>query len=95
MKKTTKVSRLKGLFLAALVPFITACNGGGGGGDTALLGSGSLFSGLGGNGGSGSGLLPGGGDEIASLTNPEPASMILLGSGMAALTYFNNKKRIK
>lgn len=93
MKKTTEMKSLKGLFLAALVPFITACNGGGGG--TALLGTGSLFSGLGGNGDSGSGLLPGGGDEIASLANPEPASMLLLGSGMAALTYFNNKKRIK
>lgn len=93
MKKTTEATTMKGLLLAAFVPFITACNGGGGG--TALLGTGSLFSGLGGNGDSGSGLLPGGGDEIASLTNPEPASMILLGSGMAALTYFNNKKRIK
>lgn len=93
MKKTTEAKAMKALFLAVLVPLITACNGGGGG--SALLGTGSLFSGLGGNGDGGSGLLPGGGDEIASLTNPEPASMLLLGSGMAALTYFNHKKRIK
>lgn len=87
--KNTK--KLRALFAAALVPFITACNGGGGGG-SALLGVGSLFSGTGGGGEAGPGLLPGG-DQVASLTNPEPASMLLVGSGMAAMAYFNRKRK--
>lgn len=82
---------LRALFVGALVPFITACNGGGGGG-SALLGVGSLFSGSGG-GEAGPGLLPGGGEQVASLVNPEPASMLLIGSGMAAMAYVNRKRK--
>lgn len=91
MKESKLVKSLRAIFVAALVPFITACNGGGGG---SLLGAGSLFSGLAaGDDGSGGGVLPGiTGDEVGTLTNPEPASMLLVGSGMAVMAYYNNKK---
>lgn len=83
---------LRGLFVAASVPFITACNGGGGG---ALLGTGSLFSGLDSDVQFGpEGLLAAtSGDQVGALTNPEPASMLLVGSGMAVMAYYNNKKK--
>ena len=81
---------LRGLFVAASVPFITACNGGGGG---ALLGTGSLFSGLDNDVQFGPAALIEGGDQVGALTNPEPASMLLVGSGMAVMAYYNNKKK--
>jgi len=77
--------------LAIVVPMLTGCGSGGSG----FLGLGSLFSGvgsiLGGSGGGGS-LLSGGSDGLASISNPEPATMILMGSGMAAMAYYKNKK---
>lgn len=89
MKEVNLTKAMKALFAAALVPFITACNGGGGG---ALLGTGSLFSGLATDQGTGPGVITTG-DEIPALTNPEPASMLLIGSGMAIMAYHNNKKK--
>ncbi len=70
-----------------LLPLLTGCGGGGGGGSLASIGS--LFAGVNG----GSGTLPGGEEAIATITNPEPASMLLLGGGMAAMAYFRNNKK--
>jgi hypothetical protein len=77
--------------LAAALPFIYGCGGagvgslvgflfgsGGGIGPIALLGS----SGAGAGAGAGS---------VASLVNPEPASMLLVGGGIMAMSYFKSK----
>ena len=89
MKKYLKQINL--LILAAVLPFVQGCGAGGG---IASLTS-FLF---GGGGGIGS-FLPlgiaaatGGGTELAALHNPEPASMLLVGGGMMAMTYFRSRK---
>lgn len=83
---------LKFVVLAAALPFIYGCGGAGIGslvgflfgsglgsvGEIALLGS------------SGSGAIAGA-SGVASLINPEPASMLLVGSGMMAMSYFKSK----
>ena len=85
---------LKNILLLAVVPLLTGC---GGGGALAALGLGSLF-GLG--GGSISSLASGGSlallnssaGSIPTLTNPEPTSMLLVGTGIAAMAYFKRKR---
>jgi len=82
---------IKLIALAAVLPFIYGCGAGvgslvgflfGGGGLTgseiALLGSTGV---LGGGGGAG----------LATLSQPEPASMLLVGSGLLAMGYFKSK----
>lgn len=82
---------LKFVALAATLPFIYGCGGagvgslvgflfggGGGIGDIALLGLG------------GSSFL-GGGAGLAAVHSPEPASMLLVGSGIMAMSYFKSK----
>ena len=76
--------------LLMLLPFIAGC---GVGGLTAL---GSLFGGIAGGGGGAVALasLPSSGATaagIASIHQPEPASMLLMGGGMAALALFKCK----
>ena len=82
--------------LSLLLPFVYGCQGGGGGG------GGSAASGLlpvsdGGSGISGlSGLSGGSGDPgttIATIHNPEPATMLLIGGGLMAMRYYKTKKR--
>ena len=93
MRKKEKNSKKWPKLLAAvlLTPLMTGCGGG-----AALLGLGSLFGGLGAGGGiGGAGLLPGAGAGIASIHNPEPASMLLVGGGIATMAYFKNKIKVR
>jgi len=76
--------------LIAVLPILSGCTGGG----IALLGLGSLFGGLG--GGAGAGILSGGSGAagtIAFAHTPEPASMLLLGSGVAVMAYLKSRKK--
>jgi hypothetical protein len=88
------IKRLFNAFsMLAIVPLLAGCTGGG----LAALGLGSLF-GLG--GGSGASLFGGSqlaflgetGGSIPVLHNPEPATMVLMGTGIAAMAYFRSRK---
>ena len=84
--------------LIAFLPFLAGCQTG----ISSVFGLlsfpggsfGDLVLGIGGGGGS-SLLSGGGGDAIAVVHNPEPASMLLMGSGMMAMAYFNKKRQQK
>jgi len=81
---------LKFVVLASALPFIYGCGAGGVGSLVGFLFGGGLGNIgdivlLGGGGGGG------GGGAIASLTQPEPASLLLIGSGIMAMTYFKSK----
>ena len=97
-----KQSKQMHWILLAFLPFLAGCETG----LTSLFGlvnvndllgfSGSDFGFLGGGGGGGGSLLSsGGGDTIALVHNPEPASMFLLGGGMAAMAYLKRKNKKK
>ena len=86
-----------------LLPFVYGCNGGGGG--SASLGS--LFTGGTGNPGGGGGgvgglLNPGGSGSdgggvaavVGAVHQPEPTTMLLLGSGIAAMGLIYKKKQL-
>jgi len=80
------------LVLFLLLPWISGC-GGGGAGIAGLLGS--LFGGGGGSGGSGlAGFISDGSGvtTLARLHNPEPCTMLLMGSGLIAMAFANKKK---
>jgi len=89
---------LKLFALAAALPFIYGCGGAGVGSLIGFLfGSGGLGSigdlallGLGGIGGGIAGVTDGGAG-LASLHQPEPATMLLLGSGIMTMSYFKAK----
>lgn len=82
------------LILSVLLPVVYGCNGGSGGGSASL---GSLFAGgspSGSSTGSTSGSVgSGGGDALASIQNPEPATMMLIGGGVAAMAYLRSRVR--
>jgi len=97
---------VKFIALAAALPFVYGCAGGvgtgsllgflfggglSGGTEIALLAAGAGGGiagalGLGGAAGGGAGAA-----GIATLVQPEPASMLLVGSGLMALGYFKSK----
>ncbi|MFH1359977.1 MAG: PEP-CTERM sorting domain-containing protein [Candidatus Omnitrophota bacterium] len=69
--------------LAGSLPFIYGC---GPGGSSAGIFGDSLA------GVVGSGSVATGGGSIATIHNPEPATMLLLGSGLAAMAIYKRKK---
>jgi len=85
---------LKFVVLAAALPFIYGCGGAGVGSLVSFLFGGGLGSAgdialLGGS--LGAGLSGAGGASLASLNQPEPASILLVGSGIMAMSYFKSK----
>ena len=89
---------LKFIALAAALPFIYGCGAGAGIGSLVgfLFGGGGLGSIgdialLGGIGGGIGGAAGGGAAGVATLIQPEPASMLLVGSGIMAMSYFKSK----
>jgi hypothetical protein len=87
MPYTKKVlAAFKSYAFLLFLPILSGCGSGGGG--LAALGLGSLF---GGGVSGGLALLGGGAGTIAHTHNPEPASMFLLGSGVAAMSFLKKK----
>ena len=86
---------LKLFALAAVLPFIYGCGGGAGvgslvgflfgGGGLGSIGDIALLGGIGG------GIAGAGGGGFAGVATPEPASMLLLGSGLMTMSYFKAK----
>jgi len=95
---TNNSKYLKLIALAAVLPFIYGCGGGAGVGSLIgfLFGGGGLGSIgdialLGGIGGGITGAAGGSAAGLAGLQTPEPASMLLLGSGLMTMSYFKAK----
>ena len=86
--KNNNFKHLKLIALALALPFIYGCGGGASSLLGFLFGSGGSIGDIvllvGGGGG-------GGGGGLAGLHSPEPASMLLLGSGLMAMSYFKSK----
>jgi len=89
------------LFLfSAILPFISGCLGGGGGSGAASSGVASnptisspdLFLTLPPPSDIVNGTLPFTSETLAKIHNPEPTTLLLLGSGMLMLGYFSKKK---
>lgn len=89
--------------LSVLMPFVYGCGGGGGGGSslsglTGGVDGGSSIGGV--DGGSTIGgfntfasISPDGGQSLASIHNPEPATMLLISGGLAAMAFYKNRQR--
>jgi len=86
----TQLNNIKKFGLLAItVPLLTGCGGGG----AAALGLGSLF-GFAGGGSPTIGIAgPGPGPGLAAIVNPEPASLLLMGGGMAAMAFYKSRKK--
>ena len=104
MEKSSMKVWMMVLGVSALLVATTGCKGDGDG-STSLFGGGgseSLLAGLSGGSGDGafgfsggSGELGGGSGSIATLDQPEPASLVLFGSGLAGLAYLRRRKTRK
>ena len=94
--------------LSVLLPFVYGCQGGGsalsflgggsGGGITDAISGGSsdfFASGASGIGGGVDGFVAGGASTIATIHQPEPATMFLLGSGLMAMAAYKKKNSHK
>ena len=99
-------TRLNVLILTVVLPFVYGCRGGGGstsqlggfggqnlGGGEGITGGG-VSGGISGFSDPGVGAmgLTGNGDPLGTITNPEPATMLLLGGGIAAMAYYKGRK---
>ncbi len=86
---------LNNVFLLLTLPLLSGCLGGG----ITSLGLGSLFGISGGSAVGELAFLSGNSavQAIAQTHNPEPATMVLMGSGLAALTYYRKatKRKVK
>ena len=105
-QKNTSLNLKHSILIFSLLLCAYGCNGGGGGSssissaiDGFAGGSGENTEGSVGsleNGNSGSSESGGDSDAaIATIHNPEPATMLLLGSGLAALRFYRNKYKFK
>lgn len=88
------------LMLSILLPVVSGCGGGSDGGSLASLfgSSTSAGSGSGGIAGAGAGVAGGvggaiGGGGVPALVNPEPATLLLIGSGIAAISYLKRHRK--
>ena len=95
MRKNNYIN-IRTIIVCLSLPLLAGCGGGGSG----LLGLvGSLFGGpIGGAGllsllDSGIGFTNDGGAGLAAVHNPEPATMLLLGGGMAAMARLKSRKK--
>lgn len=99
---STKITVLVSCLVATLV--LAGCNGGGGGESASLFGGGSggsssgdnIVASLFGGGGGSSTPLGGGSDPIVvsgGVSNPEPATLGLFGSGLFAYAFFKRKMK--
>lgn len=89
MKLSSKIKKLA--ILTGVLPLLYGCGGGGSGALLAFLfGSAGIGGGTALLGGGGSGV-GGGGTSLATLHSPEPASMLLIGGGLMAMSYVKAK----
>jgi hypothetical protein len=72
------LNKINYVVIALAYPLLTGCNGGGG---SAGIGGGA--SGIAGG--------AGGGSSFATIHNPEPTTMLLMGGGMMAIAMYKNK----
>ena len=85
MTKTVIFRTMNFIMLSVMLPFVSGCNGGGG----SASSGGSLF----GASSGGAALGGGGGAELASIHQPEPMTMVLVGGGMMAMAYMRKYKK--
>ena len=76
---------------AVILPFVYGCNGGGGGISASV---GGLFGGKTASIASLTTDVSSGSGGLATLHNPEPATMVLLGSGMLMMGYLRSRKNL-
>lgn len=87
MKIKNLIAQASNFFiLTVLLPVVYGCTGGGGSSVSSLLGGSVAGGASGGAGGAGGGEI-----ALASIENPEPATMLLLGSGFIVMGYLKNR----
>ena len=79
------------LLFSLLLPVVYGCNSGGGGGEAAPLGG--LFMDEPATTATGTLLADGGGETLAQIHNPEPATLMLIGGGMMAMGYMRSRAK--